>query len=83
MNDSEQSGASAGEIEQLVELFLGMGADDKQSQTMAAQLSKRVTQLTTERSMSREDAMEHLLKITLDGWQCKMPEGYEPKEEED
>jgi len=57
------------EIDQLIELFRGMGADEKQSLTMAKQLSKRATQLSSERSMSRVAAMEHLLKITISGWQ--------------
>jgi len=72
----------SGEIEQLVELFLGMAVDKTQALTMASQLSKRVTQLTSERGITREDAMEHILKITLNGWKCQVPEEHKPDEKD-
>ena len=73
MKDSDhsegQDEAGPSEIDQLVELLKGMGADEKQSAIMARQLSKRATQLSAERNITRVAAMEHLLKITVSGRQ--------------
>ena len=82
MKDSGDSSCSdepdSDEMDQLVELFQGMGADKKQSHTMAAQLSKRATQLSVEREISRVAAMEHLLKVTISGWRGEGPREEEP-----
>jgi len=55
------------EEEQLRALCERLGASPAQAVTMAAQLSKRSGQLAAERGISREAALEHLLKLVVMG----------------
>jgi hypothetical protein len=61
------------EIEQLTEACLRLGATQPQAATMAAQLLKRAAQLATERRITREAALAHLLKIVVQGRAGEVP----------
>jgi hypothetical protein len=45
---------------------------------MARQLIKRADQIAAERSISREEAMNQLLQILVQGRQGKVPEEFKP-----
>lgn len=55
------------EIEQLTNLCERLGAPRGQAATMAAQLSKRATQLAAERGTTRETALARLLELVVKG----------------
>ena len=61
------------EDEQLRELCLRLGASPAQAATMAAQLMKRATQLATERGITREAALAHLLNVVVKGRNGEVP----------
>ncbi|MBS0664219.1 MAG: hypothetical protein JSR48_13215 [Verrucomicrobia bacterium] len=50
-----------------------LGASPAQAITMAAQLLKRAGQLATERGITREEALAHLLKVVVSGRQGEAP----------
>ncbi|HUG10879.1 MAG TPA: hypothetical protein VMM36_07690 [Opitutaceae bacterium] len=56
-----------GEMEMLVRLCTGLGANEEQARAMAAQLMKRADQLAEERSIPREEAMRYLLEVVTKG----------------
>lgn len=56
-----------GEMEMLVRLCAGLGANEEQARAMAAQLMKRADQLAAERSIPREEAMRYLLEVVTKG----------------
>lgn len=62
------------ELEQLTELCERLGAPRAQAETMAAQLSKRATQLAAERGIAREVAMARLLEAVVKGRAGVAPE---------
>jgi hypothetical protein len=64
------------ELEQLTEACMRLGADRRQAETMAAQLLKRAVQLATERGLTREAALAHLLKLVVQGRNGEVPEGF-------
>lgn len=55
------------EIEQLAEAFRQLGAGESQALVMARQLSKRATQVSQERGLSRLDALRDLLRLVQAG----------------
>jgi response regulator of citrate/malate metabolism len=65
------------EQEQLEKLCRGLGADNAQARTMAAQLSKRADQLAHERGISRVEAMRYLLQLVVKGRAGETPPGFE------
>lgn len=66
------------EHEQLTTLCQRLGATPPQAQVMARQLAKRADQLAAERGLGRAQALEHLLRIVIDGRAGKAPEASEP-----
>ena len=63
------------ELEQLTEACVRLGAGRAQAETMAAQLLKRAGQLATERGISREAALAHLLKLVIQARTGETPSG--------
>jgi hypothetical protein len=61
------------EDEQLRELCVRLGAAPAQAATMAAQLQKRAAQLATERGITREAALAHLLDVVVKGRNGETP----------
>jgi len=55
------------EMEMLVRLCAGLGADPEKARTMASQLTKRADQLAAERNIPREEAMRYLLEVVTKG----------------
>jgi hypothetical protein len=66
------------ELEKVTELCTALGAAPGQAVTMARQLIKRADQIAAERSISREEAMNQLLQILVQGRQGKVPEEFKP-----
>lgn len=61
----------------LTALCQRLGSPEPQARIMARQLLKRADQLARERGITREAAMEHLLKLLIQGSQGKTPTGFE------
>jgi hypothetical protein len=55
------------ELARLTELCRRLGADAVQADTLARQLCKRADQLAVERAMTREAAMDYLLRLVVEG----------------
>lgn len=55
------------ELEQLTQLCRRLGAEPGPATAMAAQLQKRATQLSDERGITREAAMQYLLEVLVKG----------------
>jgi hypothetical protein len=68
------------ELEQLTEACVRLGAPHIQAEIMAAQLLKRAGQLATERGITREEALVHLLKLVVQGRSGVAPADLNPKE---
>ena len=66
------------EIEQLTQMCERLGASPSQAATMAAQLSKRATQLATERGITREAALAGLLDVVVKGRAGEVPAAFAP-----
>ena len=66
------------EDEQLQALCVKLGATPAQAGTMTAQLQKRATQLATERGITREAALAHLLTLVVKGRNGETPPGFPP-----
>ena len=66
------------ELEQLAQVCQRLGAPAAQAQTMAAQLLKRATQLSTERGTTRETELARLLEIVVKGREGVVPENFTP-----
>lgn len=66
------------ELEQLTKLCRHLGASEAQAVTMARQMIKRAEQLATERKITREEAMAHLLQILRHGRDGVVPPGFQP-----
>ena len=63
------------ERDQLISLCARLGATPDQAAVMADQLLRRGEQLAAERGWSREAAMEHLLRILVQGRAGVVPPG--------
>ena len=68
--------AFPGEEKPLRALCERLGATPTQAATMAAQLLKRANQLATERGITREAALKHLLDLVVKGRSGEVPEGF-------
>ena len=66
------------EIEQLTQLCERLGAPHGQATTMATQLSKRATQLASERGITRETALKGLLELVVKGRSGEVPADFAP-----
>lgn len=65
------------ELARLTELCRRLGASDApQAETMARQLMKRADQLSLERGITREAAMQHLLSVLVHGRRGETPPGF-------
>lgn len=65
------------ELLQLTEACIRLGAQRPQAEIMAAQLLKRAAQLETERGLTREAALAHLLNVVVRGRAGETPPGYD------
>lgn len=61
------------DLERVTALCRQLGATTGQAERMASQLLKRADQLARERSCSRLDALEYLLRLTTQGAQGEPP----------
>lgn len=68
---------SASEHEQLVAVFVRLGASPAQAGTMARQMTKRCDQWVAERGLDRVTAMGRLLQLVTLGSQGEPPPGFE------
>ena len=66
------------ELEKVTELCIALGAASGQATTMARQLMKRADQLAAERGISRQESMDQLLQILVQGRQGKVPVEFKP-----
>lgn len=64
------------ELEKLTVICRRLGAGESQAAVMAAQLLKRADQLSAERGIPREQAMQHLLTVLVEGRQGNVPPGF-------
>lgn len=71
------------EVARLTLVCERLGAPKLQAQTMAQQLLKRADQLAVERNQTREQALDWLLRLTIQGRQGQVPseDGASPKRE--
>ena len=56
---------------ELATVLVALGCPKEKSAEMAAQLDKRARQLAEQKNRSYEDALEHLLKLMVQGWAAK------------
>lgn len=66
------------ETEKLSALFANLGASESAARTMAEQLLKRAEQLAKERSVSRMEALDYLLKVAIAGREGRVYDGKRP-----
>jgi hypothetical protein len=66
------------ELEDITGLCTKLGATPVQAKTMARQLIKRADQISAERGLPREEAINQLLRILVQGRQGTVPEAYKP-----
>jgi hypothetical protein len=66
------------EVPKLAALCERLGAPPAQAQAMARQLLKRADQLAAERGQSREEALDRLLRLTLQGASGEVPPEFRP-----
>lgn len=70
------------ELKQLTQLCERLGAaTSAQAEAMARQLLKRADQLAAERNLPREQALQHLLEIVVQGREGNVPPGFTPPTE--
>ena len=63
------------EHKKLTLLLRNLGAEESAAKVMANQLLKRADQLAKERSISRVEALDYLLKVTIAGREGRVYEG--------
>ncbi len=61
------------ELAQLTRLCENLGAPPEQADAMARQLLKRADQLVADRGMTREAALDYLLRLVLQGRGGEVP----------
>lgn len=66
------------EIENLTLLLRNLGAEKEAAGVMAKQILKRAEQLAKDRSVSRIEALDYLIKVTIAGQQGRVYEGDPP-----
>jgi len=62
----------------LTGLCAKLGAAPGRAEAMARQLMKRADQLVVQRNQTREQAMEYLLKLLVQGRSGEMPKEFQP-----
>lgn len=58
---------SSGDIEQVAQLFVRLGATAESAEVMARQLLKRADQIAVERGIARVEALDSLLRSAIRG----------------
>jgi len=66
------------ELTHLTGLCRKLGASLEQAEAMARQLMKRADQLVEQRNQTREQAMEYLLRLLVQGRSGEVPEEFRP-----
>jgi hypothetical protein len=66
------------ELTHLTELCGKLGASATQADAMARQLMKRVDQLMVQRNQTREQALEYLLRLLVQGRNGEVPKEFQP-----
>jgi hypothetical protein len=66
------------ELAQLTGLCSKLGASPAQADAMARQLMKRADQLMVQRSLTRDQAMAYLLRLTVQGRSGEVPKEFQP-----
>lgn len=66
------------ELEQLTQLCGQLGAPPAQAATMAAQLLKRAEQISVERGITRDAALQSLLEVVIKGRAGEVPARFSP-----
>lgn len=66
------------ELAQLTRLCGSLGATPVQAEAMARQLIKRADQLVAERNQTREQVMEYLLRLVVQGRGGEVPKEFQP-----
>ena len=66
------------ELSQLKRLCGNLGAPPEQADAMARQLLKRAEQLVAARGMTREAAMDYLLRLVMQGSGGEVPAEFQP-----
>jgi hypothetical protein len=61
------------ELVQLTRLCRNLGATPEQAEAMARQLAKRADQLIGERGLTRQAAMDYLLRLVMQGRSGEVP----------
>jgi hypothetical protein len=56
------------DLNELATVLVALGCPKEKSAEMAAQLSKRATQLAEQKQRTYEEALEHLLGLMRQGW---------------
>lgn len=69
------------EVQKLAALCQRLGANPAQAGTMARQLLKRAEQIATERGQSREEALDRLLRLTIQGASGEVPPEFQPPDQ--
>jgi hypothetical protein len=59
------------DLDQLSAMLVALGCPAEKSAEMAAQLDKRARQLSSDQSITYEQAMGHLLGLMKQGWAAK------------
>ena len=56
------------DLNELATVLVALGCPKEKSAEMAAQLSKRATQLAEQKQRTYDEALEHLLGLMRQGW---------------
>lgn len=59
------------DLNELATVLVALGCPKEKSGEMAAQLSKRATQLAEQKQRTYDEALEHLLGLMRQGWAAK------------
>lgn len=66
------------DIANLTSILQRLGAEESSAEVMAKQLLKRADQMAVERSTTRIEALDYLLKVTIAGREGQVYEGEPP-----
>lgn len=66
------------DIIRLTELCGKLGASPRQAEAMAGQILKRADQLMVQRNQTREQALEYLLRLLVQGRNGEVPKEFQP-----
>ena len=66
------------DITRLTELCGKLGASPEQAEAMAGQILKRAEQLMAQRNQTREQALEYLLRLLVQGRNGEVPKEFQP-----